>query len=287
MAGVSIALMYMNLQYDVFKKFRSEMTVVVLPLQTIVDQPIQFVHWLSSSLSTQQDVLEENARLRARQILLQAKLQKLLSLERENAQLREILSSSTHIADKMVVAQLLSADLDPMTQEVIIDKGSSDGVFIGQPVLDAYGVMGQVIDVGLFSSRILLITDARSAIPVQNTRNGLRSIISGTSYSNDLILLHTPNTADVARGDYFVTSGLGGRFPFGYPVGRVVSIKKTPAQRFAAIAIQPAAHINQTRLVVLLWPGENVEAAGVDGSTKTDENKKWQQSVKVQSGPAI
>lgn len=273
--------MILNLQSEAFKNFRSEMTIIVLPLQTVVDRPIQFFQWLINSFTTQQDILEENARLRARQIILQTKLQKLLALEKENQQLREILASANQTGDKMAVAQLLSADLDPMTQEVIIDKGSSDGVFVGQPALDADGIMGQVIDVGLFSSRILLITDARSAIPVQNLRNGLRAIVSGTSYSNDLILLHMPNTADILVGDQFVTSGLGGRFPFGYPVGQVVSIKKTPERRFAAVSLKPAAHVNQTRLVVLIWP-ENAQSGK---ATQSDEaTQKWRQTVKIQGG---
>ncbi len=268
----------MNHQNSSFRKIRSQISVVILPLQTIVDRPVQFYHWVENSFSTQQDVLEENARLRARQIMLQAKLQKLLSLERENAQLRELLSSSTsHVSDKMVVAQLLSADLDPLTQEVVVDKGTREGVFIGQPVLDAYGIMGQVIDVGLFTSKILLITDARSAIPVQDTRNGLRAIVSGTSYSDELILLHTPTTVDVKVGDYFVTSGLGGRFPFGYPVGQVAAIKKATTERFASIIIKPAAHVDRARLVVLVWPPETPDAK--------EKAENWRAAIKVQEVP--
>lgn len=267
----------MNHQNTSFKKVRSQIAVVILPFQTIVDRPVQFYRWVENSFSSQQDILEENARLRARQIMLQAKLQRLLSLEKENAQLRELLSSSSQLSDKMIVAQLLSADLDPLTQEVVVDKGTRDGVFIGQPVLDAYGIMGQVIDVGLFTSKILLITDARSAIPVQDTRNGLRAIISGTSYSNELILLHTPTTVDVKVGDYFVTSGLGGRFPFGYPVGQVAAIKKATTERFASIIIKPAAHVDRARLVVLVWPPETPNAQ--------ESAENWREAIKVQEVP--
>lgn len=256
LVATSVALMVLSHQDPTFGRLREYLTALVFPFQSVVDRPVKFFYWLQTSFATQQEVLEENARLRARQLMLQAKLQKLLSLERENAQLRELLSSSSHLTDKMVVAQLISADLDPLTQEVIVDKGSRDGVFLGQPALDAYGVVGQVIEVGLSSSRILLVTDARSAIPVQNTRNGLRGIIAGTSYSNELILLNAPVTIDIKVGDRFVTSGLGGRFPFGYPVGQVISIKREPGRRFASILVQPIARMNQSRLVVLVWPPE-------------------------------
>jgi len=252
--------MVLNHQTSYFKNFRSQMNVIVLPLQAVVDRPMQFFYWLQNSFSSQQAVLEENARLRARQLLLQAKLQTLLSLKRENAQLRELLSSSTRFADtKMLIAQLMATDVDPMTQEVILDKGSHDGVFVGQPVLDAYGVMGQVIDVSPFTSRVLLLTDGRSAIPAQNNRNGLRAMVAGTSYSDELMVLHTPSTADIVVGDIFISSGLGGRFPFGYPVGKVTSIKKESGQRFAVITLEPSAHVDKSRLVLLLWPSAEQE----------------------------
>lgn len=255
---LSIGLMILNHQTEYFQNLRSQINVVVLPLQAIVDRPMQFFYWAQNSFSSQQVVLEENARLRARQLLLQAKLQTLLSLKRENAQLRELLSSSTRFADtKMLVAQLMATAVDPMTQEVILDRGSRDGVFVGQPVLDAYGVLGQVIDVGPFTSRVLLVTDGRNVVPSQNNRNGLRANVTGTGYSDELIALHLPSTADVVVGDVFISSGLGGRFPFGYPVGRVTSIKKESGQRFAVITLEPSAHVDKSRLVLLIWPTED------------------------------
>src|SRR5262249_27030613 len=155
---------------------------------------------------------------------------------------------------RLLVGQILDAALDPLNQEMVLDKGTDDGIFVGQPVLDAYGVMGQVIDTTAKTSRVLLISDGRSALPVQNNRNGMRAIVAGTGYANSLSLLHMPNTADVKVGDYLVTSGLGGRFPFGYPVGQIISIKKTSAERFALIEVRPAAHLDRSRMVVLVWP---------------------------------
>lgn len=253
---VAIALMIANQQISSFARVRSQLSIVVLPLQAIVDKPIQLYHWLGTSISTQQEVLGENARLRARQLLLEAKLQRLLALERENAQLRELLSSSSHLPGKTLVAQLLAVDADPLSQQIIIDKGERDGVFVGQPVLDAYGVMGQVISVMPFTSQVMLVSDTRSAVPVQNNRTGARSIVSGTGYPDQLNLLYVSVTADINVGDMLVTSGLGGRFPFGYPIGKIVSIQRASTDRFALVIVEPNAHLDESRQVMLIWPSE-------------------------------
>lgn len=249
--------MYSNYQGGYISQIRAQLTVVVLPLQYVLDQPIKFVHWMQNSFSSQQEVLAENARLRARQLLLEAKLQKLLGLELENVELRQLLSASSRFSEHVLVAQMLDANLDPLNQEVLLDKGSKDGVYVGQPVLDAYGIMGQVIDVSPFGSRVLLITDGRSAIPVQDNRNGVRAIVTGTGFPDELTLLHMTYTADVKVGDLFVTSGLGGRFPFGYPVGAITKIVKTSGERFAIITLKPSAHVDRARLVILIWPAKD------------------------------
>lgn len=246
--------MVFDRQESHFSKFRSQMMAVVYPLQAIVDKPVQFLHWIENTVSAQQEILAENGKLRAHQLLLQAKLQRLLAIERENLHLRELLNSSTHLTGKVIVAQLLAIDLNPLTQEVTIDKGSFDDVFEGQSVLDATGIFGQVIEVGPYTSRVLLSNDGRSAIPVQNNRNGTRSIAAGTSFADRLILLNMPATVDVTVGDVFITSGLGGKFPFGYPVGTVVSVERKSSGRFADIQLQPSANLGASRLVMLVWP---------------------------------
>ncbi len=270
--------MVLNHQFSYVDALRSQLTVVIYPVQSLVDKPIKFIRWVETNFTSQQEVLEENAQLRARQLLLQAKLQRLLALERENLQLRELMSSSVHLSGRALVAQILDAALDPMNQEVILDKGQADGVFVGQSVLDAYGVMGQVIEVSPKTSRVLLITDGRSAIPVQNNRNGMRSILAGRGYANHLTLLNIPDTADIAVGDFFVTSGLGGRFPFGYPVGRVVSVKKTASDRFAIINVKPSAHVDQAQLVVLVWPPSTTEIQAKNPSSPTTSSTKTKTS---------
>lgn len=261
--------MYSNYQGGYISQIRSQLTLLVLPLQYILDKPIKFVHWIENSFSSQQEVLAENARLRARQLLLEAKLQKLLGLELENVELRQLLSASSRFSEHVLVAQMLNANLDPLNQEVLLDKGSREGVYVGQPVLDAYGIIGQVIDVSPLSSRVLLVTDGRSAIPVQNNRNGVRAIVTGTGYPDELNLLHMTYTADVKVGDLFVTSGLGGRFPFGYPVGAITKIVRTSGERFALITLKPSSHVDRARLVILIWPAKDQEELVSTGTMST------------------
>jgi rod shape-determining protein MreC len=244
----------MDHQFNYFARFRSTLSVVVAPIQFFVDRPVGFIRWAETSFTTQQNLLMENAQLRARQLLLYAKLQKVIALENENDQLKALLRSSSNIHEKVTVAQLLAVDLAPYTQQIIIDKGVKDDVYIGQPVLDAYGVMGQIIAVGPINSRVLLITDTRSAIPVQDNRNGNRAIASGLGIDGSLELINVPITTDYKKGDFLVTSGLGGHYPPGYPVGIINKVKLSPGERFLNINITPAAHVNQSRQVLLVWP---------------------------------
>lgn len=256
-----VTLMIANYQIPFFAHVRSNLAVIVLPIQTMIDRPMQFFNWLSTSIATQQEVLGENARLRARQLLLEAKLQRLLAVESDNEQLRELLSSSSHLPGKTLIAQLLAVSSDPLNQQVTLDKGTQKGVFVGQPVLDAYGVMGQIVDVTPFTSQAMLISDTRSAIPVQNNRNGMRLVVAGMGYTDQLSLLNVPVTANVLVGDVLVTSGLGGKFPFGYPVGEVTSIQQNSGERFAVALVAPHAHLDKSRQVILLWPSEEQEPA--------------------------
>lgn len=276
---ISCVLMTMDHQFDYFSRFRSMLSLVVAPMQYMVDRPVEFIRWVDTSFTTQQNLLVENAQLRARQLLLYAKLQKVLALEQENEQLKALLRSSTSIHEKVTVAQLLAVDLAPYTQQIVIDKGERDGVYLGQPVLDAYGVMGQIIAVGPVNSRVLLITDTRSAVPVQNNRNGNRAIAGGLGFDGSLELINVPITTDFRKGDFLVTSGLGGNYPPGYPVGVVSKVKLTQGERFANINIMPAAHVNQSRQVLLVWPKKGTLIKNEKPSLQTLFNGKQNESV--------
>ncbi len=251
---LAIALMIYDHRSANFHQLREKAAVVIYPIQALVNAPIQLTRWLGASITAQHDLLEENAKLRAHELLLEAKLQKLLLLERENAQLKELLKSSPRAGNRVRVAQLLAVDLNPSLQQIVLDKGSSDRVYVGQPVLDAYGVLGQVINVGVLTSKVLLITDTRSAVPVQDYRNGVRAIAVGLGLSGRLALINVPSTSDIKVGDLFVSSGLGERFPVGYPVGVVAQMGQVSGNRFATITLVPSAHLDRTQQVLLAWP---------------------------------
>ena len=236
---------------------RSGLSVIVYPLKQLVNLPRTSSVWFKESLASRHDLQEENASLRTQQLMLKTQLQKLEALEAENLRLRALLDASFQVGKRqMLIAELMAVDLDPFRQQVEINKGSLDHLYEGQPLVDSEGIMGQLIHVGPFSSTAMLITDPGHAIPVQINRNGLRSIALGTGATDRLDLPHIPNNADIRVGDLLVTSGLGGRFPPGYPVARVTEIKQDPGRNFSRISAQPLALLNRSREVLLLWPAQ-------------------------------
>lgn len=250
---------------------RTSVTLAVWPIQLLVDKPMQLINWLGSSIASHQALLAENATLHAQQILLQAELQKLLVLEKENEELRSLLRSSPRMGSgKVAAAQILAVDSDSNLSQVILDRGEHDGVYLNQPVLDSAGIVGQLIQVSPINSRVMLLTDPRSAVPAQITRNGLRFIVSGMGPLQMLGLLHVPYTADVRVGDVLVSSGLGQRFPAGYPVGTVAKIYHIRGEQFVTVLIDPAAKLNQTNQVLLYWPEK--ASASVAANTEKDSS---------------
>ena len=215
---------------------RATLSVVVYPMQYLVNLPFVISDWASESLASHNHLLNENRELRSRELEAQFKLQKLAALERENSRLRALLQSSSRRWERVLIAELVSVDFDPFKHQILLNKGSNDDVFEGHPLLDASGVMGQVIHVSPITSTAMLITDPSHAIPVQVNRNGLRAIAVGTGEPAILDIPHIPNNADIQEGDLLVTSGLGLRFPAGYPVATVAKIIRDPTEPFATIS---------------------------------------------------
>lgn len=238
------------------KPVRQAMMTVVAPLQYLVNWPFHLVALLSENITTKESLLASNLDLRAKFLLLKAREQKLIALEKENKQLRALLDSSPETGERLRIAQLLAVDSDPFIQEIVIDQGAAAGVYVGQPVLDASGVMGQVMVVGALTSRVLLLTDTRSAIPVVNYRNGIRGIAVGTGIMGNLRLQYVTDTTDVAVDDRFVTSRLGLRFPVGFPVGVVKSVEKKSGDQFLEVLVIPAAQLARSHQVLLVWPND-------------------------------
>lgn len=261
------------------KTVRSVLSVVVSPIQYLVNLPVDMTRWFSEGLSSRQTLMEENTRLKSQQLLLQARTQKNTALELENRRLRKLLGSSFKVADRVLIAELYAIDLDPYKHLVRINKSSSDEVYVDQPVLDAYGVMGQVIEVSPVYSSARLITDPSHLIPVQVNRNGLRTIAVGTGNIRQLELPYLPNNADILPGDLLVTSGLGQIYPTGYPVATVEKIIHNPGQPFSTITAKPTAHLDRSREILLVWSASLIpdeEAAVVDGQTDNEEKDKPQ-----------
>ena len=250
---VSLALMVIDHRQHHLETVRSLLSFIVSPLHYMAELPVSTTMWLSETFSTRHNLQQENRRLQKENILLQAQQQKLAALETENIRLRDLLESSFKIGDRVLISELIAVDLDPFRQQVLINKGSSSGVYTGQPVLDANAVMGQVIHVNRFTSTVLLITDSSHALPVQVNRNGLRTVAMGTGRIGELNLPHLPTNADIQEGDLLVTSGLGGRFPPGYPVATITEVQTEPGQHFARITARPTAHLDRTREALLVW----------------------------------
>jgi rod shape-determining protein MreC len=236
-------------------KVRAVLSTAVVPLQYVVNAPVAAVDWMATSISSHKALVEENTSLQIQQILLKAQLQKLLTLEKENQQLRDLVKSfPTTSSTKMLIAQVLAVDSDPFLHQIVVDRGSEDNVYVGQPVLDVTGVMGQVVSVASSTSRIMLLSDSSSAIPIEVARNNVRGIAVGGGALGYLYLEHIPETTDIKVGDDLVSSGLGMRYPVGYPVGTVTKVTHASGEPFMNIEIQPAAYLERSRLVLLVWP---------------------------------
>lgn len=245
--------MIVDHRYHHLETLRSWLSVATYPLHLLADLPASGTRWLSAMFATRSDLQRENDQLREQNLKLLARQQKLEAIQAENARLRDLLDSSFKVSDRVLVAELSSVDLDPYRQQVVIDKGSLSGVFEGQPVLDAEAVMGQVVHVTPYTATVLLVTDASHAMPVQVLRNGLRTIAVGTGRINQLDLPYLPNDSDIQEDDLLVTSGLGGKFPPGYPVARVAKVLRPPDLPFAEVLAEPLAHLDRTREVMLVW----------------------------------
>jgi len=256
---LSVSLMFSDYHYRYLDSVRSGFALLVSPLQYAVDYPVRVIGWIQSLVSAKKALINENMQLRYQQTLLEAELQKLLVIKEENSQLRELLLTSTKANMRAMAAQILAVDTSISRQLVVLNKGKRDGVYTGQPVLDAKGVMGQIIDVGYMTSTVLLISDSKSAVPVRNNRTGERAILVGTNNMSQLSLVNLPRTSSIEKGDLLVTSGLGRLYPEGYPVGQVESVRSIPGEAFIKVDVSPVALLNRNRLVLLIWPDKEQE----------------------------
>jgi rod shape-determining protein MreC len=263
-----LVLMTVDHRGQHLESFRGILATVVYPVQYAVNLPIQAGGWAGEQLSSRRALLAENERLRAEQLRVGSRMEKLAELESENRRLRSLLDSAARVGERVLIAELLAVDMDPFSRRIVLNKGTREGVHPGQSLVDSSGIMGQVVHAGPFSSNALLITDPSHALPVQLTRTALRAVAVGAGPSNLLRLVHVPNNADVEIGDLVVTSGLGGRFPPGYSVGRVLEVQRDRGQSFAEVTVRPSARLERNREVLLVWPDKPPAPAFLDSSLR-------------------
>jgi len=250
---ISVALMVVDHRYDYLESVRSYLSGLVYPIEYIVNFPVKAGYWLSTNLATQYHLIEENAKLHEENLFLRISLQKFNELQSENNRLRKFLDSSEKVKERVSIAEVLAVDLEPTARKIRINKGTENGVSKGQPLVDAQGVIGQVIHAGLFSSTVMLITDPNHVLPVQISRTGVRAFAVGLGMSNQLDLLYLPSDASVNMDDLLITSGFGERFPAGYSVGRVIDVKTDVGQAYAQVRVEPSARLERNREVLLVW----------------------------------
>jgi rod shape-determining protein MreC len=276
LAGLSLLLLIIDHRDNHLDAVRKAVGAAVYPLRVIVDAPVSIWRWTVDTTASRNELQLENSRLNVERLLTQAKLQRYSSLEAENARLRTMLEARATVREQVRVAEILSVSSNPFRHLLVVDKGSVDNVYDGQVVIDANGVVGQVIEAGVLSSQCMLISDPGHALPVEVNRNGLRTIARGTGEFDKLDLPFLPNNADIEPGDLLVTSGRGGAFPAGYPVAIVDSVIRIPQEPFASVTATPAASLNQVREVMLIWSApqeskESVEVTRAEASDSVDE----------------
>lgn len=249
----AIVLIVADSRLGTFAKIRNYMDTAVSPFYFLANGPRKVLDSVSETLATRQQLELENRALRQELLLKNSDILLLGQFKQENARLRELLGSPLRQDEHKMVTQVMSTGSDPYSDQVVIDKGSDNGVYEGQPVISDKGVVGQVVAVAKMTSRVLLICDASHALPIQVLRNDIRVIAAGSGCTDDLQLEHLPGNTDIRVGDVLVTSGLGGRFPEGYPVAVVSSVKVDNQRAYTVIQARPTAGLQRLRYLLLLW----------------------------------
>ncbi|MBA6263617.1 MAG: rod shape-determining protein MreC [Colwellia sp.] len=273
----SVSLIFFDHKMNSFENIRGYLQSMVSPLQYLATTPKQMMTWAAENIITRRQLISENQQYKISELRFHQQLLALEIIKKENERLRLLLASPLRGEVKKMVAEILSVDSDPYSHQVVINRGSDDGLFEGQPVIDDEGIVGQVLHVGINSSRVILITDVTHAVPVRVSRNGVRLVASGTGQIDRLTHNFVQHSTDVRSGDLLVTSGLGDKYPEGYPVARVTTVIQNDANAFALVQSEPVAKIDRLRYLLLLWPEKAPGIFAPSQKTATPdklENKK-------------
>lgn len=246
-------LIIADLRFNSLDGTRSVLNNLAAPIYWLADTPTRIFAWSDTNIRSRSELLEDNDKLRTKNLLLSGRSQQIAALMAENTRLRALLNSTALLRNDVLVAELIGVSPDPVRHQMILNKGVVDGVYVGQALIDEEGLLGQVVEVSEMSSRVLLITDATHAIPVQVNRNGVRAIAEGTGALGFLEVHHVAATTDIEEGDLLVSSGLGGRFPVGYPVAVVSKVVRDPGRAFTLVEASPVAALDRSRHVLLIF----------------------------------
>lgn len=251
-SALSLAFLVADNRFNYLASLRQIAAVVVYPLQRVAAAPASIVRRIGDFFTTHGSLREDHARLTRESYENAALLLQLKALQAENAQLRELLDARKRLNIELAAAEVLYAARDPFTRKVVIDRGSQHDVRAGQPVVDNRGLVGQVTRAYPWLAEVTLVTDKGQFVPVQNVRNGLRAVLSGTGSDGALELRFIPLNADFQNGDELVTSGIDGVYPPGLPVARVRNVERSAEQIFARITCTPLGGVaNHTHVLIV------------------------------------
>ncbi|MGH8443966.1 MAG: rod shape-determining protein MreC [Solimonas sp.] len=269
--GIALTLIFYDMRGDSLKPARAWTAYALTPVIWLASMPAKLVN-MARGIDTRNSIDRENETLKAQQFVLSARLAKMEALEAENRRLRELLASSAHLPDDVLVAEIIAVNQDPYRHQITLNRGSRDGIYRGQALVDAAGIMGQVVDVAPNTCKALLVTDPDHGMPVEINRTGLQTIAIGLGDERGLRLPFLPSNADIKNGDLLVSSSLGGRFPAGYPVGTVYDVKPVAGEHFMEAYAYPAARLNQGRQALLVWNrGAQADAEAAAAAEKVSE----------------
>lgn len=257
---LAVALMVLDQRAQQLERIRALLGAALYPLQQVVDAPFTAARWTRETLAARAELLAENERQRAQLFVQSGRLQRMAALEAENARMRALLDSTAKVGDKLLIAEIVAVDMDRLRHRIVLNRGSRDGAFVGQALIDARGIVGQITRDRGASSEALLITDPDHAVPAEIVRNGLRTIALGTGDLERLSLPFMARNADVVPGDLLVSSGLGGSFPAGYPLGTITEVRGDSGEPFLSVSATPAAALDRIREVLLVQPAQVASA---------------------------
>lgn len=250
--ALACVVMVADRHLGILAKVRYSASLLVEPVYVLVSAPARLVEATRDTFADRRGLIDENARLREALLLANARLNRMHTLVDQNQRLQQLLDVQHMLGVNVQLARVMGVDVGVFRHRLMIDAGAEEGVEVGMVVIDAYGVMGQIAEVSRHVAQVILVTDPNHAVPVQDERSGFRSIAVGDGNSGQLRLTTVPLTADIREGDRLLTSGIGGRFPAGFPVGTVRAVAPDRDGGFAVAEVEPMAGLDRSSEVLLL-----------------------------------